>query len=117
MKPFCLLISVLVVLAITAPSPAAAQAKDRSAPVHFGLGVGSLVLTLPYGLAKTAYALGGSLTGGLAWALTGGRWDIARAIIQPAIRGHYVITPQQLTGGQSLVFVGRDPVEGASSAY
>ncbi len=85
--------------------------------MEFGLGVSSLALTIPYGLVKLAYALGGSLTGGLAWVLTGGRSDIARAIIQPAVRGDYVIIPEHLTNKRALVFVGRDPAMQSSQSY
>ncbi len=108
MKRSILLLSIWVIL-MGGAEPAAAQDGERSAAMEFGLGVSSLALTLPYGLVKLAYALGGSLTGGVAWALTGGRSDIARAIVQPAVRGDYVINPEHLTNDRALVFVGRDP--------
>ena len=95
-----------VVFTLAAPSPAYAE---RSAGGEFGLGVGSLLLSLPYGLVKTVYAVGGIVVGGLGWTLTGGRNDVARAIWQPALRGDYVITPEVLTGQKPLTFVGRDP--------
>lgn len=103
------------ILGLAAPRFADA-AETRHAATEFGLGVASVVCTLGYGLAKTIYAVGGTVTGGLAWALTGGRSDVARAVIQPAVRGDYVITPQHLTGRRSLVFAGRDP-ELASYPY
>jgi hypothetical protein len=74
-----------------------------------GLGTAAFVLTIPYGVGKIIYALGGGITGGLAWALTGGRRDIARAIIEPTMRGDYVIVPENLTMDKSLTFSGRDP--------
>lgn len=79
--------------------------------MHFLLGAGSVLSTFVYGTVKTTYAILGSITGGLAFALSGGRNDVARAIIQPAVRGDYVVTPEHLTMNQPLVFVGRDPVE------
>jgi hypothetical protein len=94
--------------------PGVARAEDRNAAAHFGLGAGSVLCTFVYGTVKTVYAIVGTLTGGIAWALTGGRGDVARAIIQPAVRGDYVITPDILTGQQPLVFTGRDP---EASAY
>ena len=117
MKSSLLVLAIGLVLMSGAAAPAAAQDGERSAAAEFGLGVSSLALTLPYGLAKLVYALGGSVTGGLAWALTGGRFDIARAIIQPAVRGDYVITPEHLTNNRALVFIGREPDRQPSYSY
>ncbi len=116
MKRFFLLLSIWLVLAGGVATPAAGQAAERGAPMEFVLGASSFALTLPYCLVKLAYALGGSLIGGLAWGLTGGRGDIARAIIQPAVRGDYVISPEHLTNDRALVFVGRDPAMQSSSS-
>jgi hypothetical protein len=117
MKNMAFSLSVCLVLASALPAPAAAQASERNAAAECGLGVASFVLTLPYGLVKTAYAVGGGLTGSLAWVLTGGRNDIARAIIQPAVRGDYVVVPEHLLLERSLVFVGRDPRTRSSDSY
>jgi hypothetical protein len=96
-------------LPIGALGPDVAQAEDRSAPAEFGLGVGSVVCSFFYGPVKVIYAVGGTLTGGLAWVLTGGRGDVFRAIVQPAVRGDYVVVPENLTFEKPLVFAGRDP--------
>jgi hypothetical protein len=90
------------------PVSAWAQAP-RHAGVHFGLGLASVGCTFFYGTAKVLYAVLGSATGGLAWLLTGGNGETARSIVQPAVRGDYVVTPENLTSERSLVFVGRDP--------
>ena len=95
--------------------PGVARAEERNAGMTFVLGAGSVLSTLVYGTVKTVYAVLGTVTGGLAFVCTGGRSDVARAIIQPAIRGDYVVTPEHLTAEKELVFAGRDPVE--SSAY
>ena len=116
MKNMAFSLLVCLVLA-SVPVPAAAQASERNAAAECGLGVASFALTLPYGLVKTAYAVGGSLTGGLAWVLTGGRNDIARAIFQPAVRGDYVVVPEHLLFERPLVFVGRDPRTQSSYSY
>ena len=98
-----------------AMDPGVARAEERNAATQFALGAGSVLCTFVYGTVKTVYAVVGTVTGGLAWALTGGRGDVARAIIQPALRGDYVVTPEHLTTERPLVFAGRDPVE--NSAY
>jgi hypothetical protein len=117
MKKMAFSLSVCLVLASALTAPAAAQASERNTAAEFGLGVASFALTVPYGLVKTAYAVGGSLVGGLAWVLTGGRNDTARAIIQPAVRGDYVVVPEHLLIQRSLVFVGRDPRTQSSYSY
>ena len=60
-------------------------------------------------IAAVAFALVGGVTGSLAWALTAGDNDVARAIFQPALRGDYMIRSDNLTGEEPLYFWGRDP--------
>ncbi len=89
--------------------PVGAQAKERHAAAEFGLGTAAVICTIGYGTAKFLYATIGSLIGGGAYLITGGRGDVARAIIQPAVRGDYVVSPEHLTSERALVFTGRDP--------
>jgi hypothetical protein len=77
--------------------------------MHFTLGTLSAVSTLVYGTAKFCYAVLGSGVGGLAYLITGFDGETARTIIQPAVRGDYVVTPENLTAEEPLIFVGRDP--------
>ena len=107
---FRLVAATLVCMAV-AGSPVAAradEAPERNIMLHYGLGVGSVLATLVYGPVKVVYATLGSITGGLAYLLTGGRLDVPREIIQPAIRGDYVVTPEHLTFNQPLLFVGKE---------
>lgn len=107
---FRLVAATLVCVAV-AGSPAAAradEAPERNIMLHYGLGVGSVFATLIYGPVKVVYATLGSLTGGFAYLLTGGRLDVPREIIQPAVRGDYVVTPEHLTFNQPLLFVGKE---------
>ncbi len=90
--------------------PRPAFAKERHALLAVGLGITAWAATIPYGALKSVYAIGGTVTGGLAWALTGGRDDIARAIIQPSVRGDYVVVPENLTLERPLAFSGMDPL-------
>ena len=85
------------------------HAGEQATATEFALGAGSVAATVIWGPVKLAYAGGGLVTGGLAWALTGGRKDVARAIMQPAIRGDYIVTPDQLVGRKPITFVSRDP--------
>jgi hypothetical protein len=95
-------------LALGAPRVGMA-AEPRHAAAEMGLGVAAVAVTFIYGPCKVIYAVLGSATGGLAWLLTGGDHDTARKIIQPSVRGDYVVTPAHLTMESTLVFSGEDP--------
>ena len=104
-----LAVSLVFASVTAAPLPAVAdEAPERNIMLHYGLGVGSALATLVYGPVKIMYATLGTLTGGFAYLLTGGRLDVPREIIQPAVRGDYVVTPEHLTFNQPLLFVGKE---------
>lgn len=71
-----------------------------------GYGIGSALANVFYIPAKVTYAGLGLLTGGLGYVVSGGRTDVANSIIYPAVRGHYVVTPNQLKGTEPIYFVG-----------
>jgi len=91
-------------------APITANAAEQSAVSEAGFGTTAAVASVVYGTVKIVYALGGTLVGSLGWILSGGRTDVARAIMQPALRGDYVLTPDHLVGRRAVRFVGRDPV-------
>jgi hypothetical protein len=63
--------------------------------------------SLVYGPVKMVYSLLGTVFGGFAWVLSGGDTEVMTAVISPAVRGDYVITPSHLRGEESLEFIGR----------
>jgi hypothetical protein len=98
-----------LVLAILA-APPAALAQERSSAESLGLGLAAFGASILWGTGKVIYAGAGLLTGGLAWCLTGGDKETALDIIQPAVRGDYLIFPEHITGERTPHFVGRrDP--------
>jgi hypothetical protein len=70
------------------------------------MGIGSALASLIYGPTKIAYAVLGTVFGGMAWGLSGGDSEVADAVITPAIRGDYVVTPANLRG-EPIEFIGR----------
>ena len=98
-------------------SPVYAQTAGSNEPAEqpvsseAGYGVGAALASVFYIPAKVTYAGLGLLTGGLGWALSGGRADVANNIIYPAIGGNYVVTPSHLKGTEPIYFVGAPPPE------
>ena len=85
-----------------------AFARDDTAS-EAGLGIGSALCSLIYGPAKVVYATLGTVFGGMAWGLSGGDSDVLHAVITPAVRGDYVVTPAHLLGKEPLEFFGHRP--------
>jgi hypothetical protein len=100
-------VGMLVALALAFQgSPAfAANGTAREA----GIGVAAAFGTLVYAPVKLVYATLGAVLGGLAWGLSGGDSDVKDAVIMPAVRGDYVITPAIVRGDEKVEFVGRRP--------
>jgi len=91
----------------TSPSqPSPSSPSNLSSPEAAGLQAACWALTIPYGAAKMAYAIGGGIVGSLAWAMTGGNMEVAKSIWIPSMTGHYIVQPENLTGEKPLYFVG-----------
>jgi hypothetical protein len=98
----------LVFTLFTASVARSEEGRERNIAAHYGLGVGAGLCSLVYGPIKIVYATLGTITAGLAWALTGGRADVAGEIMTAAVRGDYVVTPENLTFNQPLQFTGHE---------
>jgi hypothetical protein len=104
-------VAAALAFALAAPAPAvwAQSGQQRSAWADGGLGVASVFISLFWGTAKLGYAGAGALVGVLSYAVTGGRRDVLETIINPSLRGDYLITPQHLTRERPWVFFGPYP--------
>ena len=96
--------------------PALAEEHDENFASEFGLGVGAVFVDLVYMPVKFVYATLGGLTGGLAYALTIGRTDVAMSIWRPSLGGTYVVTPRMLKGDEEIHFSGPDRRDAAESS-
>jgi hypothetical protein len=101
--------ALLACAVLLALAPRVARADDDSMESEGGLGAAAALCTLLYGPVKVLYATGGLLVGGLAWGLSGGDGDVLRAVVTPAVRGDYVVTPSLLRGERPIEFFGKDP--------
>ena len=96
----------LGLLLVSTANPAIAAETSETATEGVGLQAASWLTTIPYGAVKVAYALGGGIVGGLAWAWSGGNTEVAKAVWIPSMTGDYIVQPQNLTGEKPLHFVG-----------
>jgi hypothetical protein len=99
----------LAVAALMASTVAAGPAAADEMTNEAGMGALSALSTLVYAPVKLVYATCGLVFGGIAWGLSGGDSDVMMAVVTPAVRGDYVITPAHLRMEQPVEFFGRDP--------
>ena len=83
-----------------------ARAEAESYSNDFGMGMASVGVNLLYMPAKFVYATLGGLTGGFAYVLTGGNFEVADKVWAPSLGGNYVVTPAHLRNEETLYFSG-----------
>lgn len=93
------------------PAGWAAKEDSQDTASEAGLGVASVLLSIPYGCAKVAYAIVGGITGGFTYIFTGGNLKAAQSVWDTSLRGTYIITPEHLRGEKPVRFLGI-PAEG-----
>jgi hypothetical protein len=99
----------LVLAGLMASGVAAGPAAADDLANDAGMGALAGFSTLLYAPVKLVYATAGILFGGIAWGLSGGDNDVMMAVMVPAVRGDYVITPAQIRMEEPIEFFGRDP--------
>ena len=99
----CALVLVLV------PSVSGAEQQKEALTSEAGIGAAAALATLVYGPVKMTYAALGLVFGGFAYGLSGGDSDVLDAVVTPAVRGDYVVTPANIRMNRSLEFIGREP--------
>jgi len=100
-------VSVMLGVLVLALQAGPVRAEDGASEA--GLGTAAAISSLIYGPVKIVYSLLGTVFGGFAWALSGGDTEVLSAVVTPAIRGDYVVTPSILRGERPLEFIGRRP--------
>ena len=107
-------VAVLLVMALMGSLvilPGRALAEDASSgddnSEGTGIQVASWALTVPYVIAKGAFALGGAVVGGLGYVFSGGNSNTAKSVWTRSIYGTYVIRPAHLRGEEPVRFLGQ----------
>jgi hypothetical protein len=100
--------ALLITLIVSMAVPTAARADMGSGlPNEGGIGAVAALSTLLYGPVKLTYAALGLFVGGAAWGLSGGDQAVLEAVVNPAVRGDYVVTPEHIRLERSLEFYGK----------
>ncbi len=97
----------VLVLAVATVVAVPSAARAESTWSEAGISAGAVLVNLVYMPAKLTYALAGLLVTGAAYALSAGDRDVAGPILDAALRGDYVVTPDHLRGREDLEFIGR----------
>ncbi len=106
------LMALLVVLTffsmVTVPAWSQPSSTDTQQGTASGAGMqaASAVATILYFPLKAAFAIGGGIVGGLAYAFSGGSEQTAKSIWIPSMYGTYIITPEHLSGDRAVRFLG-----------
>lgn len=104
---FLAVVVATLVLGASGVRPALASAETNPNPAAgLGWGMAAVGTNLGYIPAKILYAAGGSLVSLIAWGVSAGDGDVARGILQPALTGTWVVTPEMLRGDDPILFVG-----------
>lgn len=88
------------------PLPPASSDTEGGSASSAGMGAAAGLSTLLYLPLKAAFAVGGGVVGGLAYAFSGGNENAAKSIWTTSMYGTYIITPDHLRGDRPIRFLG-----------
>ena len=83
------------------------QAAGTNSSDNAGIQVASWLLTIPYCVGKSAFAVAGSVVGGLGYAFSGGNSKTAESVWTTSIYGTYILRPAHLRGEEPVHFLGQ----------
>ena len=87
-------------------APPSSGSTEGGTPSSAGMQAAAGVSTLLYLPLKLAFAIGGGIVGGLAYAFSGGNQQAAKSIWDTSLYGTYIITPDHLQGNRPIRFLG-----------
>ena len=87
-------------------APSSGTSTEGGTPLSAGMGAASAVFTILYFPFKAAFAIGGGIVGGLAYAFSGGNEQAAKSIWTTSLLGDYYISPDQIEGNRPIRFLG-----------
>ena len=114
------LIAICMTLTMIPPASTLADDQVSNGSDDTGMKVASWALTVPYCAAKAAFAVAGSVVGGLGYAFSGGDTKAAESVWTTSVYGTYILRPAHLRGEEPIHFLGtsedrsNEPVKHAS---
>ena len=87
-------------------APPSSESTEGGTASGAGMQVAAGFSTLLYLPLKLAFAIGGGIVGGLAYAFSGGNEQAAKSIWNTSLFGTYIITPDHLQGNRPIRFLG-----------
>jgi hypothetical protein len=105
-----MLIAICISLSMIPPGSTLAEdqvSATNSSDDDTGMKVASWALTVPYCAAKAAFAVAGSVVGGLGYAFSGGDSKAAESVWTTSVYGTYILRPAHLRGEEPIHFLGK----------
>lgn len=107
---FVTVLLIVTFMGMTMIQPGTALAEDQVSGTdssdNTGIKVASWLLTVPYCAGKSAFAIAGSVVGGLGYAFSGGNSETAQSIWTKTVYGTYILRPAHLRGEEPIHFLG-----------
>ena len=107
---FVTVLLIVTFMGMTMIQPGTALAEDQVSGTDSsdstGIKVASWLLTVPYCAGKSAFAIAGSVVGGLGYAFSGGNSETAQSIWTKTVYGTYILRPAHLRGEEPIHFLG-----------
>lgn len=92
---------------LSAPAANAAEPDEPQSLVREGgFGAAAACASLLYSPVKLVYAVGGLALGSVSFLWTWGDRDTLKTVVNTAVGGDYVITPEHLGGARDIRFTG-----------
>ncbi len=108
---FATVMLIVTFMGLTMIPPGSALAEDQpsgsDSSDDTGIKVASWLLTIPYCAGKSAFAIAGSVVGGLGYAFSGGNSETAQSIWTKTVYGTYILRPAHLRGEEPIHFLGK----------
>lgn len=105
------IVLIMTVMGLTMILPGSTLANDQASGTDSsegtGIQVASWLLTVPYCVGKSAFAIAGSVVGGLGYAFSGGNPETAQSIWTKTVYGTYILRPSHLRGEEPIQFLGK----------
>lgn len=105
------IVLIMIVMGLTMIPPGSAMAQNQTSSTDnsegTGIQVASWLLTVPYCAGKSAFAIAGSVVGGLGYAFSGGNSETAQSVWTKTVYGTYILRPAHLRGEEPIQFLGK----------